>query len=124
MMNLEGVNKTFDIISKWEGADFLVTFVRPGQSPPSRISEDHINFLVSRFSVKQGHLPKPVAMVLEPSILPQEAEAILDAIGGCISLGLPVYYSFAAAANAINLVLNHTEKQSKGVLNEGLSSCS
>jgi hypothetical protein len=52
-------------------------------------------------------------MVLEPSIMPEEAEAILAAIRSCISSGLPVYYSFAAAANAINSVLNHTEKQSK-----------
>jgi hypothetical protein len=65
---------------------------------------------MSRFSIKQGLLPKPVAMVLEPSIVPKEAEAILTAIRGCISSGLPVYYSFAAAANAINLVLNHTER--------------
>jgi acyl-CoA synthetase (NDP forming) len=113
MVSLEGVSKTLDIISRWEGADFLVTFVRTGQPP--RISQDHLNLLMSRFSVKQGLLPKPVAMVLEPSILPQEAEAILSAIRGCISFGLPVYYSFSAAANAINLVLNHTEKQSKKV---------
>jgi hypothetical protein len=50
-------------------------------------------------------------MVLEPSILPNEAEAILTAIRGSISHGLPVYYSFAAAANAINLVLNNAEKR-------------
>jgi len=124
MFNLEGVSKTLDIISRWEGIDFLVTFVRPGQSPPSRISEDHLNLLVSRFSVKQGLLPKPVAMVLEPSILPREAEAILAAIRGCISFGLPVYYSFAAAANAINLVLDHTKKQSKGISGEDSGSCS
>jgi len=116
MSNLEGVSKTLDIISRWEGADFLVTFVRTGQPP--RISQDHLNLLMSRFSVKQGLLPKPVAMVLEPSIIPREAEAILSAIRDCISFGLPVYYSFAAAANAINLVLNHTEKQSKRVLGE------
>lgn len=108
--NLEGVVKTFAILSAWEGTDFLVTFVRTGQFTTSRISEDHLNLLMSRFSVKQGNLPKPVAMVLEPSILPTEAEAILAAIRGCISSGLPVYYSFAAAANAINLVLNHAEK--------------
>jgi hypothetical protein len=53
-----------------------------------------------------------MAMVLEPSILPNEAEAILASIRGCISSGLPVYYSFAAAANSINLVLNHAEKHS------------
>lgn len=113
MTNLEGVIKTFGILSKWDGADFIVSFVRTGQFTTSRISEDHLNLLMSRFSIKQGLLPKPVAMVLEPSILPNEAEAILTAIRGCISSGLPVYYSFAAAANAINLVLNHAEKRSE-----------
>jgi acyl-CoA synthetase (NDP forming) len=113
MTNLEGVIKTFGILSKWEGTDFIVTFVRTGQFTTSRISEDHLNLLMSRFSIKQGLLPKPVAMVLEPSILPKEAEAILTAIRGCISAGLPVYYSFAAAANAINLVLNNAEKRSE-----------
>ena len=113
MTNLEGVVKTLGILSKWEGTDFIVTFVRTGQFTTSRISEDHLNLLMSRFSVKQGLLPKPVAMVLEPSILPKEAEAILAAIRGCISAGLPVYYSFAAAANAINLVLNNAEKRSE-----------
>lgn len=115
MMNLEGVIKTFGILSRWDGADFLVTFVRTGQFTTSRISENQLDFLMSRFSIKQGLFPKPVAMVLEPSILPKEAEAILAAIRGCISAGLPVYYTFAAAANAINLVLNHTEKQPKRV---------
>ena len=110
MTNLEGVIKTFSILSKWDGADFIVSFVRTGQFTTSRISEDHLNLLMSRFSVKQGDLPKPVAMVLEPSIIPKEAEAILAAIRGCISSGLPVYYSFAAAANAIHLVLNHAER--------------
>ena len=110
MLNYEGVVKTFNILSRWEGTDFLVSFVRTGQFTTSRISEDHLNLLMSRFSIKQGLLSKPVAMVLEPSILPNEAEAILAAIRGCISSGLPVYYSFAAAANAINLVLNHAER--------------
>ena len=123
-MNPEGVGRTLNIVSRWEGSDFLVTFVRTGQFPASQISEIQVNFLMSRFSMKQGHFPKPVAMVLEPSILPQEAEAILAAIRGCISSGLPVYYSFAAAANAINLVLNHTERQSKRVLGEDSGGCS
>ena len=112
MMSLEGVIKTFGILSGWEGADFIVTFVRTGQFTTSRIAEDHVNLLMSRFSIKQGLLPKPVAMVIEPSIMPKEAEAILVAIRSAISSGLPVYYSFATAANAINLVLNHSEKQS------------
>jgi len=123
-MNPEAVGRTLNIVSRWEGSDFLVTFVRAGQFPASQITEIQVNFLMSKFSLRQGHLPKPMAVVLEPSILPQEAEAILGGIRGCISSGLPVYYSFAAAANAINLVLNHTDKQSKRVLGEDSGSCS
>ena len=113
MMDAESTSKTFDILSRWEGTDFVVTFVRTGQFVLPWLSESRINMLVGRFGAKQGHSPKPVAMVLEPSILPQEAEAILAAIRECISSGLPVYYSFAAAANAINLVLSHAEKRSE-----------
>jgi acyl-CoA synthetase (NDP forming) len=110
MMNPEGVVKTFEILSRWERADFIVAFIRTGQFTTPRISEEHVNSLIGRFSVKQGLLPKPLAMVVEPSILPNEAEAILAAIRSSISFGLPVYFSFATAANAINLVLNHAEK--------------
>jgi acyl-CoA synthetase (NDP forming) len=114
MMNTEGVLKTFAILSSWDGADFLITFVRTGQFTSSRISETWVeNLLMSKFPIKQGLFPKPVAMVIEPSLMPEEAEAILAAIHSSIASGLPVYYSFATAANAINLVLTHTERQSK-----------
>jgi len=114
MFNTEGVIKTLAILSGWEGADFLVMFVRIGQFTASRISNGQLkNLLMSRFPIKQDQFPKPVAMVIEPSIIPQEAEAILAAINSSISSGMPVYYSFAAAANAINLVLDHAEKRSK-----------
>jgi acyl-CoA synthetase (NDP forming) len=114
MPNTESVIKTFGILSRWEGADFLVVFIRTGQFTASRISDHQLgHLLMSRFPIKQGQLPKPVAMVIEPSIIPQEAEAILAAIRNSILSGLPVYYSFASAATAINLVLNHAESQSK-----------
>jgi acyl-CoA synthetase (NDP forming) len=114
MMNTEGVIKTFGILSKWEGIDFLVIFIRTGQFTTSRISETQLqNLLMSRFPIKQGLFPKPLAMVLEPSIMPEEAKAILAAIRNAISSKLPVYFSFATAANAINLILNHIERQSK-----------
>lgn len=112
MMSFEGVIKTFAILSEWEGADFIVTFIRTGQFTTYRSAEDHVNLLMSRFSVKQGQLPKPLAMVIEPSVMPEEAKAILVAIRGAIASELPVYYSFAAAANAINLVLNQAERRS------------
>jgi acyl-CoA synthetase (NDP forming) len=114
MFDTESVIKTFGILSRWEGADFLVTFIRTGQFTASRISDNQLkNLLMSRFPIKQGQFPKPVAMVIEPSVMPEEGEAILTAIRGAVSSGLPVYYSFAAAASAINLVLSHAETQSK-----------
>ena len=113
MFNTESVIKTFGILSGWEGADFLVIFIRTGQFTASRISDHQLeNLLMSRFPIKQGQLPKPVAMVIEHSIIPHEAEAILAAIRNSISSGLPVYYSFASAATAINLVLDHARRQS------------
>jgi acyl-CoA synthetase (NDP forming) len=114
MFNTESVIKTFGILSRWEGVDFLVMFIRTGQFTASRISDNQLKtLLMTRFPIKQGQFPKPLAMVIEPSIVPQEAEAILGAIHSSISSGLPVYYSFATAATAINLVLNHAEKHSK-----------
>jgi acyl-CoA synthetase (NDP forming) len=115
MFDTESVIKTFGILSGWEGADFLVIFIRTGQFTASRISDHQLeNLLMSRFPIKQGQLPKPVAMVIEHSIIPHEAEAILAAIRNSISSGLPVYYSFASAATAINLVLDHARRQSDG----------
>jgi len=114
MTNTEGVVKTFAILSRWEGADFFAMFIRTGQFTASRISDHQLGYmLMSRFPIKQGQLPKPVVMVIEPSIIPEEAKAILAAICNSILSGLPVYYSFAAAANAISLVLDHAEKRSK-----------
>jgi acyl-CoA synthetase (NDP forming) len=120
MSNIEGVIKTFAILSRWEGADFFVMFIRTGQFTASRISDHQLGYLLmSRFPIKQGQLSKPVVMVIEPSIIPEEARAILAAISNSILSGLPVYYSFAAAANAIDLVLSHTERQSQRALVEG-----
>ena len=115
MMNPDGVSKTLDIVLEWAGTDFLVVFIRTGQFVQAGPWAGRMTSLAAMFFAKQGDFPKPVAMVLEPSLVPQEAEAILAAVRGCVASGLPVYYSFAAAANAINLVLTHTENQSEAV---------
>jgi acyl-CoA synthetase (NDP forming) len=60
MVNPEGVIKTFIILSRWEGTDFIVTFVRTGQFTTSRVSENLLNLLMSGFSIKQDLLPKPM----------------------------------------------------------------
>lgn len=61
--------------------------------------------------------PKPIAMVIEPSILPGQEKEIFTIIQKSVSAALPVYDSFASAVNAINIVLlcneNHPGKLSK-----------
>lgn len=111
--NTESVTRTFDILSNWDGVDFLVTFVRTGQSAKALAAKQEVTLLLNSLSAKEGRRSKPTAMVFEPGIMPEEAEATVFAINACISFGLPVYYSFASAANAINLVLSHAERQSK-----------
>jgi len=111
MIYPDRLSKTIDIILRWERVDFLVKFMRTGQSPqPGGISGQ--SFLLREgTSAKDGAPSKPVAVVLEPSILPEEAKGIFAVLQECVSSRLPVYYSFASAANAINLVLSYHENR-------------
>ena len=109
MVEIEKLVRTTSIISRWEEIDFLIGFMSPGRLPPALKGW--------AFDVVGGMLEgsragsKPMAMVLEPSILPEEAKEILPLIQKCVSFGLPVYYSFAGAANAISLVLSYNENR-------------
>lgn len=56
---------------------------------------------------------KPVVAVIEPSIVPEEATVLYDLLQRYVTSGLPVYYSFAGAASAIDKVMRHYEHQSR-----------
>ena len=111
MMDTESMSRTLDIISAWEGADFLVKFVRTGQSAMAAGPFGQSFPMVGVISESDEPCSKPVAIVLEPSILPEEAEAHFALFRECVSARLPVYYSFASVANAINLILSHNERE-------------
>jgi acyl-CoA synthetase (NDP forming) len=115
MMFSDRVSKTIDIISQWDGIDFLVKFVRTGQSPMLGGIRGQ-SFLIDSGTPKKSKQPtKPAAIVLEPSIVPEEAAGIFELLKACVASRLPVYYSFASAANAINLVLSYSEKRSRQI---------
>ncbi len=109
MVDIEKLVRTTSIISRWEEIDFLIGFMSPSRLPPGLKG--------GMFEVVRGILEgsragsKPMAMVLEPSILPEEAKEILPLIQKCVSFGVPVYYSFAGAASAISLVLSYNENR-------------
>jgi len=105
--------RTVGIIAQWEGIDFLVGFLRPGVAPPG--SNSMLFDVLNPILEVRKTCSKPMAIVLEPSILPEEAEAIFAVIQKCVSLGLPVYYSFAAAANSISLLLSYNQRGTRRV---------
>jgi hypothetical protein len=43
--------------------------------------------------------------------VPEEEAAVFEYIKHCVNAPYPVYFSFASAASAINLVLAHYEKR-------------
>jgi acyl-CoA synthetase (NDP forming) len=108
MANIPNLKRTVDIVSRWDGVDFLVDFMRIGQSP--RLGTFSVGWVLATAGVS-----KPTAVVLEPSLVPEEASEILSGIEKCAAAHLPVYYSFTSAANAINLVLNYYESRKSRV---------
>jgi acyl-CoA synthetase (NDP forming) len=108
MMNQQGLGRTMDILSRWEGIDFLVAFIRTGQSTRAG-GVTAQPFLLVKSSESPDNPLKPMAMILEPSIVPEESRDIFTSLGTIVSSGLPIYYSFASAANALNLVLTYLE---------------
>lgn len=110
IMETKKLLKTVRIITQWEEIDFLVEFLRTGETPPSVRSQ--ISRIIDGMLAGAGAAAKPVAIMLEPSIVPEEAKETFPFIQKFVSARLPVYYSFADAARAISLVLTYHEHRS------------
>jgi len=119
IMYPDKLNRTVDIVARWEGADLLVMFVRTGQWAQPSDAIGHPSIVLGGILSKAKPVSRPVAIVLEPSILPPESEGIYNAIQDCAAAQLPVYYSFASAANAINLVMSNNENRYGTVEKQG-----
>jgi len=50
-------------------------------------------------------ISKPIAIVIEPSIFPEEAAEVFSVCQKFVARGFPVYYSFSSVANALKLYL-------------------
>ncbi len=109
IVEIEKLVRTVNIISRWEGVDFLIGFFSPGHTPPSVRSR--IPEMVDGMLEGSRASSKPMAIVFQLSNLPEEAKEILPLIQKCVSSRLPIYDSFAGAANAISLVLSHNENR-------------
>ncbi|MFC1904740.1 acetate--CoA ligase family protein [Chloroflexota bacterium] len=109
MREIDNVVKTVGIISRWEDIDSVVGFMVPSLLSPK--------VMPLLFQMVDGMLEahrassKPMAMVIVPGMLPEEAQNTFPLIQKCVDSGLTVYSSYAGAAVAINLVLSHNENR-------------
>lgn len=111
MGNADNVARTVEIITECEEIDFLVWFLITGQSQAAGDMRNNTVMDGSDFPVESS--AKPVVAVIEPSIVPEEATVLYDLLQRYVTSGLPVYYSFAGAASAIDKVMRHYEHQSR-----------
>jgi hypothetical protein len=66
--------------------------------------------MLARLFITSGQSSKPVVMVIEPNASPQDMESVAVIQEECISARMPLYHSFEAAANAINVVAGYNER--------------
>lgn len=108
VLETEKLVKAIGIISQWEGIDciigFLMAFSRQSLMPGGLMSQATEGILEGSKAVS-----KPMGMMFEPRILPEEVELVFPLMERFVSSGLPLYYSFARAANALNLYLSYEE---------------
>jgi hypothetical protein len=109
-MEPEKLLRTVRIISQWGGIDFLILFLDLAWVPLSVM--DLVHRIIDGMLAESGAALKPIAIVVQIDISPEQVEKVYSFVQKCVSSSLPIYYSFASAANAINLLLTHNEKRS------------
>ena len=107
LTTFKGLAKTVRIISQWEEIDMIIGFM--GLMFDRLLLQQRLPILIKGILEEGSKSEKPLAMVIEPSIMAEEVELILPFIQKFSSYGVPVYYSFASAANAISKVFSYNE---------------
>ncbi len=102
------VAKTLTLINEWDGADFIVKFSRAGQTPTLGGKMGR-SYLFETVKPGNNTTTKPIAVVIEGSLLPPEQEGTYETVKFYADRGLPVYHSFDSVATAIDLVLSYYE---------------
>ncbi len=99
IQDIDKFSKTIEIISRWDGIDFVVKFIIPSMGVrPMTVSADQAKMFGQLF-ISRGQSSKPVAMVTEPNVSPQDVERVVAFHEACVSARVPLYHSFDAAVN-------------------------
>jgi len=110
LRDIEKFSETIEIVSEWDEIDFLVKFFCPPMGVrPLALSVDQAK-MFGRLFVSTGQSSKPVAVIIESNVAPQDMERIAAMQEECVSACLPLFGSFEAAAKAIDLVSSYHER--------------
>ena len=101
--------RTVRIISQWEGIDFLIWFQDLAWIPLNEM--DRMLKIIDGILTESRAALKPIAIVVQTDISPEQVKKVYSFLQKCVSSEVPIYYSFASAANAISLVLSHNERR-------------
>jgi acyl-CoA synthetase (NDP forming) len=105
MADLDKVERTTRLVARWDGADFLLFYLRPALAiPRAKGILPKIMEALARGARPSG---KPMAIILSPSLYPEDAESIYQLTQLCGQLGMAVFLSFSAAARAIRQVADY-----------------
>jgi hypothetical protein len=104
--DLNKLTETVRIVSCWDGIDFLVGFFHPEFVLKNGI-ERVLNMIDGLLATTRAS-NKPIAFIFFDSDGSVEHVKIIFALTQkCIHLGVPVFYNFTDAANAITLTTNN-----------------
>jgi acyl-CoA synthetase (NDP forming) len=109
MKEPEKLLRTVRIVSQWEGIDFLIWFLDLAWTPLNEM--ERIHRIIDGILAESRAALKPMAIVVQAHMLPEQVKKAYSFLQKCVSSELPIYFSFASAANAINLVLSRHERR-------------
>jgi hypothetical protein len=109
MTEPDKVLRAVRIILQWEGIDFLIWFLDLAWIHFNEI--DLVHNIMEGIVAESRAASKHVAVVVQADISPEQVKKHDSFVQKCVSSKLPIYYSFAGSANAINLVLSYRERR-------------
>ncbi|MCX6005191.1 MAG: hypothetical protein NT082_05915, partial [Chloroflexi bacterium] len=109
MMESDSLGRAVEILTDWDEINFCVGFFRPSQFPPSGLG--FILKVGGAISTAYQASHKPVAYICEQAVIPEGQTAIFNLIQRFAELKIPVYYSFAAGAEALSAVVSYNERR-------------
>jgi len=104
--------KTTKVVSQWDGIDFVITLLGSSDVFPAYTRKlTMYGLMVKTMLESSAASSKPVAIVLQPGIHPEQYMEAFSAQQEFVSAGFPVYPTVARAANAIGKFIDYHSRR-------------